>query len=84
MISTQLSNLFHTNEIIKAMLVMDRRELPTDAQRNNAAVSMVNNCNLLDSAIYPINGLIVVEGFADQIKKMVDSPFISTASLINE
>lgn len=82
MINSQLANALHTNEIVRALLVMDRRDLPSDKQRTEAANIMLKDSNLLESDFYPITGLIVVEGFAEEVKKLVESPYISTASLL--
>ena len=83
MMNTELSNALHTNEIVSAMLVLNRRELPTSVQRTKAVESMLMGTNLLESAFYPINGLLLVEGFADQVKRLADSHYVSTATLIN-
>jgi len=82
MINSQLANALHTNEIVRALLVMDRRTLPTDKHRVEASESMLKDSNLLESDFYPITGLLVVEGFADEVKKLVESPHVSTASLL--
>lgn len=83
MMNTELSNALRTNEIVSAMLVLDRRELPTSVQRAKAVDSMLMGANLLESAFYPITGLLLVEGFSDQVKRLADSHYVSTATLVN-
>jgi hypothetical protein len=83
MMNAELSNALRTNEIVSAMLVLDRRGLPTDKDRAKAVEGMLMGTNLLESAFYPITGLLLVEGFSDQVKRLVDSHYVSTATLIN-
>lgn len=83
MMNTELSNALRTNEIVSAMLVLDRRQLPTSVQRAKAVDSMLTGANLLESAFYPITGLLLVEGFSDQVKRLADSHYVSTATLVN-
>jgi len=82
MINSQLANALHTNEIVRALLVMDRRTLPSDKHRAKAADAMLKDSNLLENDFYPITGLLVIEGFADEVKKLVESPYVATASLL--
>ncbi|GEM_PF-4983538 len=84
MTNSQLTNAMHTNEIVKAMLVMDRRGLPTDSDRAKASQIMLKDANLLESTFYPITGLMLVEGFSNEVKRLVESPYISNASLVTD
>ena len=84
MTNSQLTNALHTNEIVKAMLVMDRRGLPTDSDRVKASQIMLKDANLLESTFYPITGLMLVEGFSNEVKRLVESPYISNASLVTD
>jgi hypothetical protein len=81
MMNAQLQNALHTNDVVRAVLVMDRRTLPTDKERIKAANGMLKDSNLLESHLYPINGLLVVEGFSKEVQRMAESEHISTACL---
>lgn len=84
MINSQLANALHTNEIIRALLVMDRRIFLTDVERSKAATRMTQDSNLLEFNFYPILGVMLVEGFGDEIKRLIDFSWISSASLVTE
>lgn len=83
MMNSELSNALHTNDTVRAFLVMDRRELPTDKQRTDAVNLMLKDVNLLEHNFYPITGLLTVEGFPDEVRKLAESHYVASASLSN-
>lgn len=70
------------NATVAVTAVLDRKLYPSDEHRNNAVNQLLAGLDLLESAHFPIVGVIYAEGQSSEIRKLLDSQLVISANMI--